>query len=136
MKHSKTSLLVTVCLLLATAAWAREDRLTNTGVAPAAEGKVVTSTDRNGNTGVEIHVKHMATPQSLTPARQTYTVWVQPRGKEAELLGVLRINEGLEGSLTAATPYKDFDVLVTAEDSMKPESPSSTVILKGAVERK
>jgi hypothetical protein len=137
MKHSKTSLLVTVCLLLATAAWAREDRLTNTGVAPAAEGKVVTSTDRNGNTGVEIYVKHMATPQSLTPARQTYTrLGSAARQGGQSFWEWLRINEDLEGSLTAATPYKDFDVLVTAEDSMKPESPSSTVILKGAVARK
>jgi hypothetical protein len=61
---------------------------------------------------------------------------VQPRGKDPELLGALRINEDLEGSLKATTPYKDFDVLVTAEDSMKPETPSSTVILKGSVERK
>jgi hypothetical protein len=85
---------------------------------------------------VEVQVKHMATPQSLTPARQGYLVWVQPRGKDPELLGTLRVNEGLEGSLKAITPYKEFEVFVTAEDSLKPEAPSSTVILRGAVERK
>jgi hypothetical protein len=108
----------------------------NTGAAPAAEGKVITDNDRNGNTGIEIHVKHMATPQSLTPAKQTYLVWVQPRGKDPELLGALRVNEDLEGSLKAATTYKDFEIFITAEDSMKPETPSSTVILKGSVARK
>ncbi|HXA83700.1 MAG TPA: hypothetical protein VNZ47_01415 [Candidatus Dormibacteraeota bacterium] len=136
MRHRTVTLFLLFSFLLATAAWGREDRLTNTGIAPAAEGKIITDKDRNGNTGVEIHVKHMATPQSLTPARQTYLVWVQPRGKDPELLGALRVNDDLEGSLKTATAYKDFDVLITAEDNMKPDTPSSTVILKGTVERK
>jgi len=137
MRHRNIALFLLLSFLLAnTTAWGREDRLTNTGAAPAAEGKVLTDNDRNGNTGVEVHVKHMATPQSLTPARQTYLVWVQPRGKEPELLGALRVNEDLEGSLKAATPYKAFDIFITAEDNLKPETPSSMVILKGSVERK
>ena len=103
MRQRTVALFLLISFLLATAAWGREDRLTNTGAAPAAEGKVITDNDRNGNTGIEIHVKHMATPQSLTPARQTYLVWVQPRGKDPELLGALRVNEDLEGSLKAAT---------------------------------
>jgi hypothetical protein len=136
MRHRNTALFLLLSFLLATAAWGREDRLTNTGTAPAAEGKIITDNDRNGNTGIEIHVKHMATPQSLTPARQTYLVWVQPRGKDPELLGAIRVNGDLEGSLKAATTYKDFEVFITAEDNVKPDAPSSTVILKGTVERK
>src|SRR5256885_13828132 len=97
-------------------------------------GKVITDNDRNGNTGIEVQVKHMAAPQSLTPAKTTYIVWVQPRGKDPEALGALRINEDLEGSLKATTPYKDFDIFITAEDSQKPEIPASMVILKGTVE--
>ena len=77
----------------------------------------------------------MATPQSLTPARNAYVVWVQPRGKDAEMLGVLRVNQDLEGSLKATTPYKDFDIFVSAEDNPKPEAPSGMVILKGTIER-
>lgn len=136
MRHRNIALFLLFSFLLAASAWGREDRLVNTGAAPAAEGKVITTNDRNSNTNVEVHVKHMATPQSLTPAHQTYLVWVQPRGKDPELLGALRVNEDLEGSLKATTPYKDFEVLVTAEDSMRPEMPSSNVILKGSVERK
>ena len=136
MRQRTIALFLLFSFLLATVAWGREDRLTNTGAAPAAEGKVITDNDRNGNTGVEIQVKHMATPQSLTPPKQTYLVWVQPRGKDPELLGALRVNSDLQGSLKAATTYKDFDVLITAEDSTKPEMPSSMVILKGTVERK
>ena len=136
MRHRNVVLFLLATLLLTTAAWGREDKLVNTGTAPAAEGKVITDNDRNGNTGVTVEVKHMATPQSLTPPKQTYLVWVQPRGKDPELLGALRVNEGLQGSLKATTTYKDFDILITAEDNMKPEMPSGMVILKGSVERK
>lgn len=137
MRHSRLALFIAIVFVFATAAWSREDKLTNTGVAPAAQGKVTTSTDRNGNTEVEIKVEHVATPQSLTPPRQTYLVWVQPRGEQAELLGALRINsDNLEGSLKGTTRYKDFEVLVTAEDNATAEVPSDAVILKGTVERK
>jgi hypothetical protein len=46
------------------------------------------------------------------------------------------VNDDLEGSLKATTPYKDFDIFVTAESLPKPENPSGMVILKGTVERK
>jgi len=136
MRHRNLTLFVLICLAFATVAWGREDRLINTGTAPAAEGKVTTNADRNGNTNVEVNVKHMATPQKLTPAKQDYLVWVQPRGKEAELLGALRVNSNLEGSMKATTPIKDFDIFITAEDNIKPDAPSSMVILRGSVERK
>ncbi len=136
MRQAKFALLIAIAFLLTTVAWSREDKLTNTGVAPAAAGKVITGTDRNGNTEVEVQVKHVANPHSLTPPRQSYLVWVQPRGMQPQLLGALRVNEDLEGTLKATTTYKDFDVLITAEDNMKPETPSATVILKGSVERK
>jgi hypothetical protein len=136
MRQAKFALLIAIAFVLTTVAWSREDRLTNTGLTPAAQGKVVSSNDRNGNTEVEVQVKHVASPHSLTPPRQSYLVWVQPRGMQPQLLGALRINDDLEGSLKATTTYKDFDVLITAEDNMKPEAPSNTVILKGTVERK
>src|SRR5260221_13589774 len=122
MRHRTVTLFLLFSFLLATAAWGREDRLTNTGAAPAAEGKIITDNDRNGNTGIEIHVKHMATPQSLTPTRQSYLVCVQPRGKDPELLVALRVNSDVEYSLKAATTYKNSQDFITAEDSMKPDT--------------
>ena len=136
MRQTRFALLIAIAFVLTAVAWSREDRLTNTAMAPAAQGKVVTSNDRNGNTEVEVQVKHVASPHSLTPPRQSYVVWVQPRGMQPQMLGTLRINEDLQGSLKATTTYKDFDVLITAEDNLKPEAPSEAVILKGSVERR
>jgi len=135
MRQRHIVLFVIFNLLLTLAAFGREDRLTNTGATPAAMGKVITDNDRNGNTGIEVQVKHMASPESLTPAKTSYVVWIQARGKDPEALGVLRVNEGLEGSLKATTPYKDFDIFITAEENPKPEMPSSMMVLKGTIER-
>jgi hypothetical protein len=136
MRNSKFLLLAALSFVLVISAWAKEDKLVSTGVTPAAEGKVITATDRNGNTEVDVQVKHLAKPESLTPPGQSYLVWVQPRGKDPELLGALRVNSDLGGSLKATTPHKFFDVMITAEEQVKPATPSSTVVLKGTVERK
>src|SRR5262245_37815351 len=130
MSHRKVALFLLFSLLISAVVWAGEARLTNTPLAPAAEGKVTTETDRNGNTTVEVKVKRLAKPESLAQAKQAYLVWVQPRGKDPELLGTLRVNEDLEGSLKATTHYTSFDVLVTAEDNLKPDKPSDLVVLK------
>jgi hypothetical protein len=135
MRNRNIVLFVVFTFLLTVAGWGREDRLANTGLTPAAMGKVTTDNDRNGNTGVEVEVKHMASPESLTPSRISYVVWIQPRGKDPEMLGLLRVNQELEGSLRATTPYKNFDIFITAEENPKPSAPSSMVILKGTVER-
>lgn len=137
MRHSRLALFIAITFLIATAAWSKEDRLTNTGLAPAAQGKILTSTDSNGNTVVEVRVRHLATPQSLTPPQQTYLVWVRPRGEQASLLGALRVDaNSLEGAYKGTTTFKDFDVLITAENNTKADVPSDMVILKGTVERK
>jgi hypothetical protein len=130
------ALIVFATIFFLTALAAEEDRLVSTGVAPGAEGKIITNVDRNGNTEVEVQVKHLANAQKLTPAKQAYVIWVQGRGKDPEPLGTLRVNENLEGSLKATTPYKAFDIFVTAEDKMQPEAPSSTVVMRGSADIK
>jgi hypothetical protein len=123
-------------LLVTVLAWAREDRLTNAGVAPAAQGKVITSTDSNGNTSVEVQVEHLVNPQRLQPAKEAYLVWIQPSGQSPQLLGALRVGDDMKGSIKGSTPFTNFDVIITAEDQLKADTPSSTVILKGNVARK
>jgi len=137
MRKRKFAWAAIVALLLASVlAWAREDKLTNTGVAPAAEGKITTGTDQNGNTSVDVKVEHLAQPQSLKPSKQTYLVWIQPSGQSAQLLGALRVGDDLKGEVKGSTPFKDFDVIITAEDQLKADTPSSTVVLRGNVARK
>jgi hypothetical protein len=103
---------------------------------PAAMGVIHANTDRNGNLSIELEAKHLAPPDRLSPAHSTYVVWVQPSGKPAEVMGELRVNTQDEAaSFKTSVPYHNFDVFVTAEDSPKPDTPSSTEVLRASVQK-
>jgi hypothetical protein len=113
--------------------WAEKVKLTSASVVPAAEGTVEVNLDRSGNTELKMTVEHLAKPGSLTPARSVYVVWVQGKGKDAERLGILRVNDDLKGSIEGTTPYKSFDVFITAEDVLAPGTPGGVEVLRGTV---
>jgi hypothetical protein len=114
--------------------WADETRVSSTAIAPAATGIVNHATDRNGNTEVELKVEHLAKPQALTPAKSHYIVWVQLSGGLAANVGELRVNDDLAGSLKFTTPYRSFQVSVTAEDSEMAARASTMEVLRGNVQ--
>jgi hypothetical protein len=101
---------------------------------PAATGKAHVDKDKNGNLRLKLEVDHLAKPGALTPARQSYVVWVQPRGKEAQNQGVLRVKNNLEGSFENTVPNADFEVFVTAEDNPAAQMPSGPKLLRAEVQ--
>jgi hypothetical protein len=134
---SKLGTLALMFFTLVSLGWAEDVRMNNTGVTPAATGTIHTDNDRNGNTEVKVTVDHIAAPQALSPASQYYVVWLQPRGQQAELAGRLRVNrDDLAGSIETLTPYDNFQVFITAEHSEIPLMPSSTVLLRGTVQKR
>ena len=129
--------LITAAALVATPALAEKkfDMKTSSSV-PAAVGRAILEHDRNKNVQVTLEVQHLAKPQSLAPAKGTYVVWIQPEGQEANNVGVLRVNDDLKGDFRTTTPYKKFDLFVTAEDSPTVSSPSGTEIMRQQLEDK
>jgi hypothetical protein len=101
---------------------------------PAAGGKAHLSKDKNGNLKLTVEVYHLAKPGALTPAKSSYVVWMQPRGKDPENLGVLKVNDKLEGKFETTVPNEDFDLLITAEDTPASKTPSGPELLKGTVQ--
>jgi len=101
---------------------------------PGATAKIDFEHDKNHNIKFHIEAKHLARPDSLTPAKTAYIVWIQPRGKDPEKAGVLTVDQNLEGSFRGTTPYQTFDVFVTAEDSPNVDHPTGPQILKGTVQ--
>ncbi len=101
---------------------------------PAANGTVRAKVDKNnGNTQLEIKVKNLARPTSLTPSGNVYVVWVRPRNGDAEKEGVIRVGNNLNGELKATTTLKDFDIFITAEQSESVSAPSGTEVLRANV---
>jgi hypothetical protein len=127
--------LVTMFVLLAgTIALAdTQVKLRNGDMTPAADGYVKAGHDRNGNTDYHISVHHLAMPTQLTPAKSNYVVWIQRPGQSPENAGMLKVNDKLEGTFDSTTPYKQFDVFVTAEDNPKAQMPSSLEVLRGVI---
>jgi hypothetical protein len=122
--------------ILSTFAFADKFPMRNSSVDPAATAVVHANSDRNGNLDITLDARHLAPPDRLTPPHSVYVIWIQAPNKSPEELGVLRVNtDDMAGSFRTKTPYKSFDIFVTAEDNPKPDTPSGTEVLRGTVQK-
>lgn len=114
----------------------RTFHLTAGKMVPAASGTVNVSKDKdNGNLRLDIKVKNLALPGSLTPPANQYIVWLEPHGENGGPVkqGAIGVDGKLEGELKTVTSSKNFNVIVTAERSVAVTSPSDAVVLRGHV---
>lgn len=100
---------------------------------PAATATAQLTHDENGNTIVDLKVKHLAKPVNLTPPRSVYIVWIQPRGSAPIKQGQLQVNSNLETEFKTPTTYRAFDIFVTAEDSPRVTQPTGQEVLRQSV---
>ena len=93
----------------------RTENLTASSQLPAAEGQVKFAPTKNGNTSVDVSVKHLAHPERLNPPASTYVVWIQRAADAApQNIGALKVDDQLNGELRTVTPLGAFDLFVTA----------------------
>ncbi|HKU23495.1 MAG TPA: hypothetical protein VJQ50_20960 [Terriglobales bacterium] len=133
MRRASLAVSITV-LLVGLAAWAADIPMVAGSQVPAAAGKISYEHDRNGNVKFTVSTKNLAAPSQLTPAKNAYVVWIEPRDQQPHNAGVLTVNDNLEGSFSSTTPSKTFNVVVTAEDSPTVTQPSGPEILHGTVQ--
>lgn len=127
-------LLITAGTLFAVAC----DKKVNFTISPAvpaatASGKV--GKDRNDNTTVQFEVRNLAPPERLTPPRKFYVVWIQPPGQAPENRGQMVLDKKLSGKKTITTPHRDFDVFITAEDTITGAFPAGEQIMRASPKR-
>jgi len=128
----KKKLLVMAVLILSSmslAGCATKVAVTPSATLPAAAGETKLTRDANGNTVVNLKVRHFAPVQNLQPPKSTYVVWVETPDRQLMNLGQLRIGQDREGKLTATTPFKTFRLLISAEDFPTVKQPSNQVVL-------
>ena len=134
MRHaSRLAGFLIICCMVGVAFAAEMPLIADPSV-PAASGKINYEHDKNHNIKFHIDTQHLARPESLTPAKQAYVVWIQPRGKDPQNAGVLTVDQSLKGSFRSTTPYPTFDVFITAEDTPSADHPSGQQILHGTVQ--
>lgn len=99
--------------------------MAGSSIVPAAMASVKAERSKeNGNTKLDVKVQHLAKPSSLTPPASVYLVWARPRGGIAMKLGAIGVNNDLNGELKTVTVLKDFELLITAEQSESAPAPS------------
>jgi hypothetical protein len=81
----------------------------------SAAGHVKVDKEKNGNTKVKVEVERLAQPSAAFEDSSTYVVWIQPAGGQPQNVGVLNVDKKLKGKLETTTPFKHFQVMVTAE---------------------
>jgi hypothetical protein len=126
----KTALLMAIITTLGAPTWAHKFPLTASARVPAATGEVVTGKDRNGNTELTMTVRFLAKAQNLTPPSNTYVVWFAMEGMPPENEGELKIDKNLRGDFKTHTPWKNFDIFVTAESDPMIQMPSDDGVLR------
>jgi hypothetical protein len=127
----KFTLAMVALILVWPFASTKEYRMTSGVGVPAAVGIVKVQKDKdNGNMKLEIKVNHLARPTSLTPSANKYLVWIRPDGGDALKQGAIGVDKNLSGELTVETVAKDFDLLITAEQSNGVTVPSSVEVLR------
>ncbi len=125
---------LTVALLCVVAYAAKKYPMTAASIVPGARAEVKISKDDNGNTKLKMSVQHLAKLENLTPRASAYVVWLQERDRNAENQGQLKIDKNLKATFETSTPFKSFDVFVTAEQDSRVTSPSGPEVLKATIQ--
>lgn len=107
--------------------------MTSAASVPSAKGTIMIRHDRNNNTTVDMKVQHLAHPSALTPSAIVYVVWIQANGHSAEDQGELAVNNNLNGGFKGSTPYKQFSIFVTPEQSAQVPMPTGEQVLTATV---
>lgn len=99
-----------------------------------AEGELNVDRDKNGNHVVNLKVAHLPMPSRLEDGMATYVVWVAPaEGQTPYNVGQIRLRDDRSGELNFTTPFRSFNMMVTAEVDGQVMSPSNQVVLRRSV---
>lgn len=90
----------------------------------AGEGTVEAKSGDNGNTEIDVRVKHLASPAKVAADSSVYVVWIRPGGSRIQNVGALEVDDELVGRLKTTTPHRAFRLTVTPEPSARMTEPS------------
>ncbi|GAB3040804.1 hypothetical protein [Spirosoma pulveris] len=117
-------------LLLTINACTPKMTFTTSSVVPAAAGTINVKKDKNENYTLDVRVQNLAESQKLTPAKDTYLVWMKQNDNSVKKLGQLNPSgKALTATLTTAAVAKPQAVFITAEDNADILYPAGQTIL-------
>ena len=90
----------------------------------AGEGTVEAKIGDNGNTEIEVRVKHLAAPEKVAADASVYVVWIRPSTGRIQNVGALEVDDELVGKFKTTTPHRAFRVTITPEPSARMAEPT------------
>jgi hypothetical protein len=97
--------------------------------APSTSGTVEVDELGGDNTQVSIHLEYLHPPSHIDAGLSQYMVWFQPKTGGAVRAGTLKFDPAQRtGDLSATSPFRQFDVKITAERPGTPGAPSEFVV--------
>jgi hypothetical protein len=127
--HSLTAVL----FLLILSSCSNKVAFNTSTVVPTAEGSVKVNRDNNSNYSIDIHIKHLANPNRLVPAKTTYVVWAETSNGTKNIgqlkTGSSLLSSTLKSSLKTVTPFKPTMIFITAEDEATIQYPGAQVVM-------
>ena len=103
-------------------------------VVPAARGYAKVKKDHNKNYNIYVSLEDLAEPNRLTPAKQSYVVWLVANDNSTKNVGQVKTSTGLlshtlKGSLETVSASKPVKVFITAEDDATVQFPSAMLVM-------
>lgn len=114
---------------------AKNQAMISSADVPASEGTVRATAGDNGNTKLNVQVKHLAPPEKMASDATVYVVWIQAPNASKQNVGALTLNDNLEGTLETLTPHRRFEVTVTPEPSRGVAYPTHDPVFTASVDR-
>lgn len=99
----------------------------------SGQGTVETHLSKNGNTEVEVLVKHLSNPSKVAADASTYVVWIRPHNGEIQNVGALQVSDDLVGKFNTTTPHRVFTLMVTPEPSARMSQPTHEAVFTSEV---
>lgn len=102
-------------------------------VTPGARINARIHTDKNENINVDLTAKYLASPERLSPSRNTYVVWVETVSNGIINIGQLQSKSSQKSNLNTITPFEPVELFITAEDDGSVKEPHGELIAKARI---
>lgn len=113
---------------------ATKTKFVPSSIVPAAEGVVSVRQDKNDNYLINVNISNLADPMNLSPARNTYVVWMEGEDNETKNIGQIKstsalLSKSLKGSFETVSSVKPKKIFLTAENDPSVQYPDNTDVI-------
>jgi len=109
--------------------------MTSSAENTSGQGTVEAKLGDNGNTKLEVRVKHLSSPAKVAADASVYVVWIRPHNAEIQNVGALMVDDDLVGHLDTTTPHRAFTLSITPEPSARMALPTHKAVFTSDVNR-